>query len=564
MKALGSFRRRMARTLGSAGLVLFAATGCGGTEGGSVATETDSGTNAQDVAVDAADASGADVTPRGLVYLHDPETDQGQTTEVTLVAPTDPGGMLLGPYADVKNCLNELGGEEIRQSGQKVGAFCKEVHTAKRGADGTWLHVKPPTDASDPNDAFAEVQMYHHVHEAHGYFKGRFGLTDLDYPLDALVNVNLYIEPDIAVLIGATPGWQGYPNAAFVPKEGFAAFKLPPREAGAIIFGQYGSTDLSYDASVIYHEYTHAMIGTTRLASLLPDVYGLDHMPGAMNEGFADYFAATMTNHPVIGAYGIAFAGPHMVRDLSVIRRCPDDLTGESHADGRVLSSALWRIRAQVGADRADGVILRALQAFTKATNMTAAAKLMVSEAEAEDANMAATFAKILKEHGVDGCERIKEWKAWKVEDTPDKVAYTMMGKQEFGGNAAFPDGVPGHLQFYVSLPSTTKAVTLRWQAEAHGFFSQPATAIAVNPAQPPTVNFVDTSISARAVLPMSPDPDSIEWQSLTLAGKCIGGHGGKLFVLPLNQGQNSARVTRMEVVVHKSMPSGPNLRSCE
>lgn len=552
------------------GAAIVAVTACGSDpapgstagQGGGAGSDASS-----DAAAGGSDATGADAAaaiPRAKVYLHDPLTDQGQTTEVTLVAPTDPSAGLAGPYADVKNCLNETGGEEIIRFGQKVGAFCKEVHTAKVGADGTWLHIDPPADASDPNDAFAEVQMYHHVHQAHGYFKGQFGLTDLDYPLDALVNVNLYIEPDIAVLVGSPPGWQGYPNAAFVPKEGFAAFKLPPREQGAIIFGQYGQTDLSYDASVIYHEYTHAMIGTTRLASMLPDVYGLDHMPGAMNEGFADYFAATMTNHPVIGAYGISFAGPHMVRNLSVTRTCPEDLTGEIHADGRVLSSALWRIRAAVGADRADAVILRALQAFTKSTTMAAAAQLMIAEAEAEDAVMAGTFAKILKEHGVDTCQRIKEWKPWKVEESPDKVAYSMMGKQEFGGNAAFPDGVPGHLQFYVVLPSGTKAVTLRWQAEAQGFFSQPATAIAVKPSDPPTVNFVDTSITARAVLPMSPDPGDIAWQSLTLAGKCIGGANGKLFVLPLNQGQNTARVTRMEVTIHKSMPSGPNLRSCE
>lgn len=583
-----TLRARFTPLLGVAAAVVFvvAVASCNGCSAGPEPTDpaatdlaTGDGAASQDtMGIDGAgsDGAGSDGAadagvvadagpPRAKVYLHDPLTDQGTTTEVNLVAPTSKDGSLVGPYADVKNCLNEVGGEKIRRQGFDVGAFCLEKHTALPGADGSYLAIEPPADTADPNDAFAEVQMYHHMHAVHAYFKDNFGLADLDYPFDALVNINLYIDPTVAKLIGVPPGWQGFANAAFVPKEGFAAFKLPAREQGAIIFGQYGKTDLSYDASVIYHEYTHAMIGTTRLASILPDVYGLDHLPGAMNEGFADYFAATMTNHPVIGTYGIgALGGAHLVRDLSVIRRCPDDLTGEVHADGRIIASALWRIRALVGQPQADAVILRALQSFTKATSLPAAGKLMVTEAEAEDAQLAKTFSKILNEHGVLDCERIKKLSNWDVNDTPDKAAISVLGKAEFGGSGAFPDGVPGHLQFQIDVPKFTLALTFRWQAAAQGFFSQPPVAIAINPGTPPSVNLFTSGINARAVVPMAPHPGDVAWQTVTLVGKCLSGHDGKLFVLPLNQGNGRAEITRIEIETFKSMVPGPNIRTCD
>jgi hypothetical protein len=567
-------RRQHLQPMFSMLAVVFLAltTACAGETTPPPAASTDSASADVGADASAADAAGADVgadvgtsAPRARVYLHDPVTDQGQTTEVDLVAPTSADGALLGPYADVKNCLNEQGGEQIRRQGIVVGAFCLEKHTALPNAAGSYVDIVPPKDTSDPNDAFAEVQMYHHMHAVHAYFKDNFGLTDLDYPFDALVNVNLYIEPKVAALIGVPPGWQGFPNAAFVPKEGFAAFKLPPREQGAIIFGQYGKTDLAYDASVIYHEYTHAMIGTTRLASVIPDLYGLDHLPGAMNEGFADYFAATMTNHPVIGAYGIAgFGSDHLVRDLSVLRRCPDDLTGEVHADGRILSSALWRIRALVGPAQADAVILRALQSFTKSVSLTAAGKLMVAEAEAEDADMAKTFSKILGEHGILDCVRVKPLSDWDVDKTPDKVALHLIGKGEFGGSGAFPDGVPAHMQFEIEVPKNTQALTFRWQADAQGYFGQPPLAIAINPGSPPSVNVFTSGINARAVLAMPPHPDDLTWQTVTLVGKCLTGHEGKLYVMPLNQGQGRAQVTRIETQTFKSMVPGPNVRTCD
>jgi hypothetical protein len=181
--------------------------------------------------------------------------------------------------------------------------------------------------------------MYRNVTRAHDYFKAAHGVDWLDFPLPAIVNLQFKITPPIPLgdFRPGPNGWYDFPNAAYFPKESWDALAgqlgLPGRDTDSIIFGQAGH-DFSYDASVIMHEYTHAVIGTDRLGGRVLDAYGLDDSPRAMNEGLADYFAASVADAPVVGEYGIGKLAPNLVRDLSVSRRCPDDLVNEIHADG--------------------------------------------------------------------------------------------------------------------------------------------------------------------------------------------------------------------------------------
>ena len=459
---------------------------------------------------------------KAKVYLHDPVTDQGQTSEVTLTPPNTEDGTLTGPFAKVKNCLNESGGQSMESLGFTFGALCKEQATVKPGADKSYLHVVPPTDTSDPNDGFAEVMMYHHIHAIHGYFKDNHGLSDLDYPLPALVNLNLWFDPEVAQKQGLDGGWVGYPNAAFMPPKGFTKFQLPERDEGYIIFGQYKDRDLSYDATVIYHEYTHAMVGTTRLSGLYADKYGLNNQPGAMNEAFADYFAATMMNHPVVGTYGIAFAGQHLVRDLTVKRRCPEDLTTEIHADGRIFASALWAIREKVGAGFADSVFLRALQGFTNSTGFEAAAEAIVAEAEAEGSGSLRADAADLQKAGIIGCVRATEAQQLEGESEGiDKARFSIEGSKRVGGG--FDYGVPAYKQWKLAVPPKTPAITIRWKAESKGSFNNPNLRLYVAHNEPVLIaTTFKGSVSAKGFATPEPDPSKKDWQSITLTGACL------------------------------------------
>ncbi len=557
-------------------LVAAAALGCGA-EPATAAANSDTGAIGTDDGAgglpdgaanpDTLTDGGAGLTlalaPRAKVYLHDPTTDNGVTTEVTLVRPTSNNGELTGPYAAVRNCLNEAGGLTMASLGFAFGAMCKEVATVRPDADGHYTHILPPADLSDPNDGFAELMMYHHMHAIHAYFKDKHGLKDLDYPLPALVNVNLWFDPAIAKTHGLEGGWSGYPNAAFMPPKGFKSFQLPEREEGHIIFGQYKDIDFAYDATVIYHEYTHAMVGTTRLSGLFADEYGLNNQPGSMNEGFADYFAAAMMNHAVVGTYGLAFAGAHLVRDLAVKRTCPQDLTGEVHADGRVFSSALWAIRQKVGADFADRVVLRALLAFTNHTSFAGAAKLIVAEAEKEDFDKSEQMLLILKKHGLADCTRVLPMATWSAEKSQDKALFRVAGGELLGGGYKF--GVPAYLQWRLAVQSGTQAVRIRWHAESPGTFNNPNLSLALQFNGAVTLSGANGgSVVARATVVPEPDQNKDKWQSITLAGECLPAQGGYVWMLLLNQSLKGVAIDEIEVDVLPTVPkSGENVALC-
>jgi hypothetical protein len=573
-----SSRTRLSVAVSCLLVSLGALSGCSDDESTSIKGTADTVT-AVDGGVDGAGSSdaaaGGDVAAKqalGWVYESDPVTDNGKTKQVLLPPIISQDGTLTGSYAEVRNCLRKEGGAPLEQQGFSFGSLCVEEATAKQGADGSWLAFNAPEDASDPGDAFAEVQMYYHVHQMHDFFKGDFGLVDLDYPLYALVNVSLYINEELGGILGQT-GWTGFPNAAFMPKEAFAQFGLPERESGAIVFGQYDDLDFSYDASVIYHEYTHAMVGTTRLLGTLVDAYGLDNLPGAMNEGFADYFAASFRNSPVIGAYALtAFPGQNLDRDVSKFKKCPDDLITEVHADGKIIGSTLWALRQELTQPVADGIVLKALQSFTQQTNMEMAGKFIIAEAkEVSEEAMTKTKA-VLEKHGFVGCIRAKEWTNFYAQSSEEGLPYAFESKQSLqgGGGASFPDGLPGFVQFYVNVPNGAKAVRLSWQVQAGGGGGgfggggggQAKLGVAVQRDKAVSLNlFGGGTITAEAKA--EPAVASGGNQQVTLAGKCLETTKGRVYVMLLNKG-SSAQVPTMEIEVLNDTSTAKTLITCD
>lgn len=97
---------------------------------------------------------------------------------------------------------------------------------------------------------------------------------------------------------------------------------------------------------VVYHEYGHGINGRfyTSLSS--------DFTNGGMNEGYADVWALTLTENPVLGL------GMNLDNDNSTVRRYdqspkvfPVDLTGEVHADGEIICGAWWDTYLLLGND---------------------------------------------------------------------------------------------------------------------------------------------------------------------------------------------------------------------
>ena len=136
------------------------------------------------------------------------------------------------------------------------------------------------------------------------------------------------------------------------------------RDTDLIVFFQ-GNADFAYDASVIYHEYTHAVIGIDRLQGFVIDQYGLDSSPGGMNEGLADYFGGTILDQADVGKYGIGTITGGDGRSLDVAYQCPSDTHWEVRTRS-CIGSTMWAIREAVGKEVADRIMFNALELFNQ------------------------------------------------------------------------------------------------------------------------------------------------------------------------------------------------------
>lgn len=392
--------------------------------------------------------------PLARVYENNPF--DGKLLEVEMLNLSDPDGFLTGDFTKVWNCTQEDGTDLFG-----FAILCDQKQVAQAGEDNTFFHI-PAALGTDGNDAFAELMMYYHVNAIHGYFADVHNLHDLDFPLTAIVNAQIKTGDQ----------WQPFDNAAFIPEETWGAFPLPLEigDGGAIVFGQGSQVDYAYEADVIYHEYTHAMIGTTRLSGYTFDSYGPDNSGGAMNEGFADYFAATLAEDPVMGAYALTgVGGMDLSRDLSILRSCPEDLTTEIHADGQLIGNAAWAMREAFGPMQADSVILRALANFTNDTNFAIAAQAIIAEAALEDPPIDEEVTAIFEERGLLNCQRVKDYDGkFVATGMSGSLPLSLAGTQETG-LLPFQSSIPSFVQWRYTLPEDKAVLKVEFQIQVGG-----------------------------------------------------------------------------------------------
>jgi len=180
---------------------------------------------------------------------------------------------------------------------------------------------------SDPR--FEEVMIYHHVTSARLYLATILGGTPL-------------VDRPIVCEAHGTDEDQAF----FSPV------------TGTLTFGD-GGVDGAEDAETIFHEYAHAI-----QEEIVPGI-GESPESEALIEGFADFFAASVSASPERPSFGAdcvsdwdavtySAGDPPCNRRLGNSRRYPDDLVGQKQEDGQIWSSALWRLRASVGRDVAN------------------------------------------------------------------------------------------------------------------------------------------------------------------------------------------------------------------
>jgi len=129
-------------------------------------------------------------------------------------------------------------------------------------------------------------------------------------------------------------------------------------------FGK-GGVDDAEDAEVILHEYGHAIQDSQQT----PFGFGFSTEAGSIGEGFADYWAVTVSNviaptpdAPCVADWdSVSYTStvPHCLRRVDTNLHYPEDLNGEVHHDGEIWSRALWDIRQALGHVKADTLILQ-------------------------------------------------------------------------------------------------------------------------------------------------------------------------------------------------------------
>ncbi len=245
---------------------------------------------------------------------------------------------------------------------------------------------------TEPEDAFAEVQMFYHVNKVYEVARGLGGFDSVvAKPLTAMVNFRTpSFGSDSECAAGASSYSGSEPlelldNALFVPSGGlFGGFP----DEDSIIFGQGSVIDFSYDGDVIYHEFGHAVMDQVApdLTGVYFDTFGLNTMPGGLHEGYADLMTMFVTNDPAIGEYaGMGFGGLPAVRNIANTARCPAGINGESHDNSLVISGAIWEARLKLALtdeDRAafDRAIFAAQRTFQTIEDYPSAALKTLAE----------------------------------------------------------------------------------------------------------------------------------------------------------------------------------------
>ena len=502
--------------------------------------------------------------PMANVYAVNPVEDQRKTVQVRLNHLTDPKGFLTGKYANVFNCTRKDGGEKISAAfgGMSItGRMCKMEKVATSGPDGSYLHIKPASE-SDGNDPFAEVMMYHHVTSVHDYFADTLGFKKtIDRSLRALVNVQAYVD-----LLGR---WMSIPNAAFVPKETgsfFQSFGVDLNKGeDTIIFAQADAVDMSYDASVINHEYTHAVIGMA-LSGLAYDEYGVDPSPGALNEGFADYFAASHLNVPTIGTYALANLGG--ARDLRRKLLCPGHLVGEVHHDGEVAAGALWAARTILTPQVADKAFLGAVLGLAGTTGFEGAAQALLAEVKLAVPDKHDAVKALFEEYGLLGCKRLLEHKDYDYLASGSPLAPRYFGT--LGSPAVFTDGVPGFVQYKVEGAADTKELVIEYVPLGQsmsgllggGGATKGDVAVALRKGDSPITYAYGTGKAVSTAHVVLKGADDAQGYKLTVSGSCL--TKGTLVFQFVGKGTEGGELKRVKVTQSAVASGAPaNFSSC-
>ncbi len=254
----------------------------------------------------------------GAVYLENPRITPDVRTERILNL--DEGAVhLYGKYARVETCVDT--------------DACKETApTAERSLTEGAEFVFDPVTALDQPDPFAEVNVYYNIDSAADWIRSTFGWDGL-----------FAGETWVAVKVG-----RYWDNAAY--------YAGSDTKAPYIVFGKTEDINFAYDADTARHEFGHAV---NDLFWNHPwsntDEFGLDISMNALEEAVADMWALSYTGDPLLNG------APGYSRNAANEYKCPKNMVGEGHLDGRFIDGFAWDVREAVGKTAFEQILYRSL-----------------------------------------------------------------------------------------------------------------------------------------------------------------------------------------------------------
>jgi hypothetical protein len=276
-------------------------------------------------------------------------------------------------------------------------------------------------------------------------------------------------------------------NAYFLPALESSPIEIPPglealsdyyyRPYDSTVYMQ-GERDFAYDGDVVFHEFTHALVHTfvPGLASMGHDAWGSHAEPGAMNEGWADYFSASFTGDAVTGAYA---GGESGIRSLDGDAACPSAIIGEVHQDSLPWSNALWDLRTSVqsglGADGVkalDNLLLMTVSQADDDETMARQADRVLAALATDDAlaSYHGDAEAIFSLRGVLACERVRSLSTVSgAVVTPTPVAEL---DQPAAADVGLQNMAPAVVQLSVQIPAGSPGFMLAWQQSGGGFMA--------------------------------------------------------------------------------------------
>jgi len=426
----------------------------------------------------AAPALGAEAQAAGNARVYAQNPARTPVPSVVAMAAPPTGTTLSSPGLSAWSCVDEGRAAPVVAAGITRSLHaCVLRQVARADAAGDFLFDPPADPGAVATDAFAETSAYVHAARAVALFRALGGaeppIARVDRPLAVIASFRYaegLDEGDFTRAAEVARPLAPFGGAFFLQRgpgpspESDALRVLTGASTDAVSLGVGPSLSFAYDADVVVHETTHALLhATVGVAGFRLAPRGLTVEPEALSEGLSDYFAAVAAGTPLLGEYVTRATGAADATRAIDRRVTCSEAVGESHADGVIVSSALWEARATLkDPTLLDAAVYRALLPADPHLSFAAFGARVIAALGPGPA--ALVVARALDERGVtaQGCAPIPELRAAQSV-TSSGGGFVAPGTRRLASAAVRAAIAPGVAQLRALVPPGARRVRIRF-----------------------------------------------------------------------------------------------------